>query len=141
VNDANRTAEWARLRAATPGGGGSRGTAAASSGGSDRTAAAAQDAGATAAPAVAEVPKKEKEPLNSLVEPLRASVGPNKKRLCLFFVCGKCKSGEKCEYWHPAPEERTFTAEEVDAALDFCGRPRDYTRGRSRSAGKRAGDK
>jgi len=141
ANDASRTAEWARMRAAPSGSGGARGAAAVSNGGSDRTAADEPDAGATAAPAVTETPRKEKEPLNLLVAPLRATEGPNKKRFCLFYICDKCKSGDKCDWWHPGPEERTFTTEEVDAALDFCGRPRDYTRARSRSTGKRGESK
>jgi len=124
------------MRALSSGSGTARGAAAVSNGGSDRTAADEPDAGATIAPAVTEAPRKEKEPLNPLVGPLRATEGPDKKRLCLFHICDKCKSGDKCDWWHPGPGERTFTTAELDAALDFCMRPRDYTRGRSRSAGR-----
>jgi len=130
LNDANRTAEWARLRASPPGNSGPRATAAAENGGSDRTAEAKNE-GAVAAPAAAAPPDKEQKPLNSLVTPLRATKGgPKSLRLCLFYVSGKC-ARETCDFWHPTAAEREFTAEEIEAAHDFCGRPRDYTRGRN----------
>ena len=141
LNDANRIAEWARLRAAPQGSGGSRGTAAASSGGSDRTAAEAENDGATAAPAAAAPPSKDAKPLNSLVAPLRATKGgPKNMRLCLFYVSGKCNR-ETCDFWHPTADERSFTTDEVEAAHDFCGRPRDYTRGGKKSVSRSAAAK
>ena len=91
----------------------------------------------TAAPAAEAPAKADDEPLNPLVDKLRAIVSPENKRLCLFYVCDKC-TRDKCDWWHPAPEARAFTPEEVEATLDFCGRPRDYTKGRKKGFGKRS---